>query len=96
MAMSFFKNKGFTYTKFVPRGTKVTVNYSIKVQGMVLKFVEQKRLKKAAGEGFFQWDDGPVQTFAVVTTLTEARQLRLMEHCLFLPDNAIGRLLHAL
>ena len=53
MAMSFFKNKGFTYTKFVPRGTKVTVNYSIKVQGMVLKFVEQKRGSKRRRERGF-------------------------------------------
>jgi hypothetical protein len=51
--VAFFNIKGLIYTNYMPRGTRVNVNYIVDSLGKFLKIFKQKRLEMAARDWWF-------------------------------------------
>jgi hypothetical protein len=43
MVMAFFDSRGLIYSHIVPKGAKINANYIVKVLGIFLKKLRQKR-----------------------------------------------------
>ena len=83
MVLAFFDAKGLIYTNIVPRGETVNAKYIIKAQG---SFMKQPILSEQ--EWFFNWDNAPVHTAAVVREWMAAKRFKLIEHPPYSPDLA--------
>ena len=66
MATAFFDVKVLIYIHYLPRGTMVNANYIVGALRKFLTIFRQKRHVMAVQEWFFQWDNAPVHSAAVV------------------------------
>jgi hypothetical protein len=72
----------------MPRRTTVNANYIVEALGKFLKVFKQKRPEMVAGDWWFQWDNTPVHTAAMVKDWMAARQFKVIKHLPYSPDLA--------
>jgi histone-lysine N-methyltransferase SETMAR len=88
MVMAFFDSRGLIYSDIIPRGAKINPIYIVKVQGIFLKKLRQKRLEKVSRQWFFQWANAPVHTTPIVQAWIAANNVQVLEHPPYSPDLA--------
>ena len=66
MVMAFFDSAGLIYTHIVPKGNTVNGAYIVKVLGLFMRKMRQKRPHLVENGFIFHWDNAPVHTAAVV------------------------------
>ena len=86
MVVALFNAKGLIYTNYLPRGTMVNANYIVGALGKSLTIFRQKRHVMAVQEWFFQWDNAPVHSAAVVRDWIPAECFLLLEQPPYLPE----------
>jgi hypothetical protein len=86
MLLAFFDNKGVIYSHIVPKGSPVNCKYIVKALGNFLKQLKKKRPLMVKQEWWFQWDNAPVHTAAVIQHWFVANSIQWLEHPPYLPD----------
>ena len=66
MVMAFFNSAGLIYTHIVPKGNAVNGACIVKVLGLFMKKMKQKRPHLVEQGFIFHWDNAPVHTASVV------------------------------
>jgi histone-lysine N-methyltransferase SETMAR len=88
MLLAFFDSKSFVYNHIVPNGTALNTNYILVVLGKFMVHLRKKRPETTKGNWFFQWDNAPVHTAAVVKNWQAAKEIQLLPHPSYSPDLA--------
>ena len=88
MVLVFFDTKGVIYTNYVPKGQTVNGEYIREALGKFVKIFKKKRPEMVEGEWFFQWDNAPVHTAAVVQEWIAARGFNMIAQPPYWPDLA--------
>jgi histone-lysine N-methyltransferase SETMAR len=88
MVLAFFDAAGLIYTNIVPKGETVNAAYIVKVLGIFMKRMRQKRPRMVEQGFLFHWDNAPVHTAGVVGEWFAARNIQVLEHPPYSPDLA--------